>query len=246
MSTFGQRLRAARLEAGMTLQEVADAVGVKNSTVCRYEQDEIRNRKAPVVKAFAEVLSIRVSDLEACGTKSAKEVCTAQVLSENLKQLLKDTGKTMSNVSKDLGISFTTISDWVNGRKYPRPENLDRLSGYFGVPVTWLISLEEPAAYQTDDPEEPAEPRDPTGVSPLGKRIMYRREWLRMSQSELALMTGLPNRESVAKIESGKNQIPVDKVRAFADALKVPVHELIDCNDAEWATFCKVWKLLNE
>lgn len=168
------------------------------------------------------------------------------------------TGQRIKARREELGISVDWLAEQIGRRRstvyrYENSEVADipskvfqKIADCLETTPSSLLGWYDTPVVRTDGSEEPAEPRDPTGVSPLGKRIMYRREWLRMSQSELALITGLPDRESVAKIESGKNQIPVDKVRAFADALKVPVHELIDCNDAEWATFCKVWKLLNE
>lgn len=72
------------------------------------------------------------------------ESWTKESLSVSLKRLLKESGHTMADMSRTLGISFTTISDWVNGRKYPRPENLDRLANYFGVTTSMLLNLDDP------------------------------------------------------------------------------------------------------
>jgi len=68
-------------------------------------------------------------------------------LSSQLKRLLADNDRTMADLSRTLGISFTTISDWVNGRKYPRPENLERLANYFGVTTAQLLNLGDPDAH---------------------------------------------------------------------------------------------------
>ena len=53
-----RRIKEARAKAGMSLQEVADRVGVKNSTISRYENGQIKKMKLPVVQAIAEALHV--------------------------------------------------------------------------------------------------------------------------------------------------------------------------------------------
>lgn len=80
------------------------------------------------------------------GNKAA-ESWTKESLSASLKRLLKENDRTMADVSRALGISFPTISDWVNGRKYPRPKNIELLASYFGVPTSVLLNLEDPTTH---------------------------------------------------------------------------------------------------
>lgn len=56
-------------------------------------------------------------------------------------------------------------------------------------------------------------------MSEIYKRIKARREELNLSQDELAKRMGYKSRSSIAKIESGENDIPQSKVEAFAKAL---------------------------
>lgn len=58
---IGQRIRARRRELGMTLQEVADEVGVQNSTILRYEKGVIQKIKLPVIEAIASALHVNPS-----------------------------------------------------------------------------------------------------------------------------------------------------------------------------------------
>lgn len=55
---IAQRIQQARSEAGMTLQQIATAIGVTKSTVQRYEQGRIENVKQPVIEAMARVLEV--------------------------------------------------------------------------------------------------------------------------------------------------------------------------------------------
>lgn len=56
-------------------------------------------------------------------------------------------------------------------------------------------------------------------MNPLYKNIRNRRIELGMSQEELAQKMGYTSRSTIAKIESGKNDIPQSKIQAFAAAL---------------------------
>jgi transcriptional regulator with XRE-family HTH domain len=47
--------------------------------------------------------------------------------------------KTRRDVCDDLGFSYYTFSDWVNGKKYPRMDKVEMLAKYFGVLKSDLI-----------------------------------------------------------------------------------------------------------
>ena len=55
----------------------------------------------------------------------------------------------------------------------------------------------------------------------LYDRIRARREELNMSQEELAKRLGYKSRSTIAKIESGENDITQSKIVAFAKALGI-------------------------
>ena len=53
--------------------------------------------------------------------------------------LLKQTGKTSYQVSKDTGIGQNTLSDWKSGRSKPKVDKLQKLATYFRVPVNYFL-----------------------------------------------------------------------------------------------------------
>ena len=62
----------------------------------------------------------------------------------------------------------------------------------------------------------------------FGENIRRLRMALNMSQDELAELCGYTDRSSIAKIESGKADIPQKKIKLFADALKVSPSVLLN------------------
>ena len=59
-------------------------------------------------------------------------------------------------------------------------------------------------------------------------RIRNRRKELKMTQDELAKLTGYNDRSSIAKIEAKKTDLSQSKIIAFAEALKVSTSYLMD------------------
>lgn len=59
--TTGDRIRKARLQAGMTQKELADKVGVKFSAIHKYETGMVKNLKRETIAALAEALNVKPS-----------------------------------------------------------------------------------------------------------------------------------------------------------------------------------------
>lgn len=66
-----------------------------------------------------------------CGNKD--------VLSKNLKKYILKSGKDRKRVAEDLGFPYSTLTDWINGKKYPRIDNVEKLAIYFNVSKSDLI-----------------------------------------------------------------------------------------------------------
>ena len=67
----------------------------------------------------------------------------------------------------------------------------------------------------------------------LYKNIRDKRIALGMSQDDLAKRTGYTSRSSIAKIESGKVDLPQTKIKLFADALSTTPAELMGWDDTK-------------
>ena len=61
------------------------------------------------------------------------------IFSKNLQKLMDSKGVSRKDIANYLGISYFTVSDWVNGKKYPRMDKVELLARYFGVLKSDLI-----------------------------------------------------------------------------------------------------------
>lgn len=64
------------------------------------------------------------------------------IFSKNLQKLMADKNVSRKDIANYLGISYFTVSDWVNGKKYPRMDKVELLARYFGVLKSDLIEAE--------------------------------------------------------------------------------------------------------
>lgn len=72
----------------------------------------------------------------------------ARLIAKNLKRIAYESGKTQSDIAKDLRISKQTVSSWFRGERTPRMEKIDLLCHYFNCRRSDI--MEE----RTDDHEQ--------------------------------------------------------------------------------------------
>lgn len=72
------------------------------------------------------------------------------VFANNLKKQMELKGASRKDLSEALGISYFTITAWVNGTKYPRMDKVEMLANYFGIQKSDLIEDQQ----EKDTPDE--------------------------------------------------------------------------------------------
>lgn len=70
----------------------------------------------------------------------------------NLRRMMEIQGRTRRDISSALGVSYTSVMDWCNGKKIPRMEKIDALAKYLNCSKMDL--LEEPASTSTEVSQE--------------------------------------------------------------------------------------------
>lgn len=62
-----------------------------------------------------------------------------KTMSKNLKKYLKLYNVSRMQLSESLGISYSTVSDWINGNAYPRIDKIEMMANYFGINKSDLV-----------------------------------------------------------------------------------------------------------
>lgn len=88
---IGQKIKKARLEKGLTQQELGDIVGVQKSAIAKYESGRVVNIKRNTLQKIAKALSIRPSELVfAESPRDAAELHVRIITDFELMEALKD------------------------------------------------------------------------------------------------------------------------------------------------------------
>ncbi|HHY53374.1 MAG TPA: helix-turn-helix transcriptional regulator [Clostridiales bacterium] len=56
-----------------------------------------------------------------------------EIFAQNLRELLRRTGRTQADLVRELELRQSTVSDWMSGKKYPRVDKIQLLADYLGV-----------------------------------------------------------------------------------------------------------------
>lgn len=88
---IGQKIRKARLERGLTQQELGDIVGVQKSAIAKYESGRVVNIKRSTLQKITKALSMRPSELIFAETpRDAAELHVRIITDFELMEAIKD------------------------------------------------------------------------------------------------------------------------------------------------------------
>lgn len=76
-----------------------------------------------------------------------------EIMAKNIKRYMESHGVDRNKICADLGIKYTTFSDWINAKTYPRIDKIELIANYFGVSKSDLVedlNTPSPAGYYAD------------------------------------------------------------------------------------------------
>jgi repressor LexA len=62
-----------------------------------------------------------------------------ETMSKNLKYYIERSGKDRKTLAAIWGFPYSTVTDWINGNKYPRIDRIEVMADYFGIQKSDLI-----------------------------------------------------------------------------------------------------------
>lgn len=66
-----------------------------------------------------------------------------EIIAKNIKYYMDLHGKHRKDVCNDLGFVYSTFSDWLNGKKYPRIDKIEMLARYFNISKADLVERKD-------------------------------------------------------------------------------------------------------
>ena len=153
------RLRKRRLEWGVTQLELAERLGVSESTVSAWEA----GRTLPKYSRLKLINGWFAEEIPA----DRNRPFDIGDLAEGIRNARLERGMTLTELGRHLKVDRTTLAQWERGSNIPKRSNLPSLSKWFAEDV-------------------PVKEREMARYEELGRRIRGTRQELGMSSRELA------------------------------------------------------------
>ncbi len=68
------------------------------------------------------------------------QINAREIFHKNMKRLMRENDVDQTQIVNTLGVTASTVSDWVNGKKYPRVDAMQRLVDFFGCSLSDLTT----------------------------------------------------------------------------------------------------------
>ena len=62
-----------------------------------------------------------------------------KIMAANITYYMDRKGITRTQLCDDLGFTYSTVSEWINARKYPRIDKIELMANYFGITKADLV-----------------------------------------------------------------------------------------------------------
>ena len=127
---------------------------------------------------------------------------------EIFEQLLQEYGLSAYKVSKETGITQSTLSDWKRGRSTPKTENMKKIADYFGVTVDYLMTGKE-------EPKEKAPELTARDERDIAKDLNSIMEKLRNGEDGPASFEGTDIPEDDLELFAGQIELMLRRLKAI-------------------------------
>ena len=79
------------------------------------------------------------------------DIGNKDIMAENLKYYIERSGKDRRELAEAWGFPYSTVSDWINAKKYPRIDRIEIMADYFGIAKSDLIEKRAEAHRSRED-----------------------------------------------------------------------------------------------
>lgn len=124
----GKRIRERRKELNISVDELAKRLNKNRTTVYRYEKGDIENLPIDILDPLAKALDTTPAYLMGWDLRSSNDAAT---IGELLKLMRTQRNMTVSEYSKEVGVSADDLRKYESGEKYIPLSVINTISEYY-------------------------------------------------------------------------------------------------------------------
>lgn len=107
-----------------------------------------------------------------------KDLGNKAIMSKNINRLMRERNASAKEISKSLGVPYTTFLSWKKGENYPRIDKIEAMASLFGVMKSDLIE---------DKSVEQEKPAENDGLTSSQRKLIDFAKGLSEDQAEKVL-----------------------------------------------------------
>lgn len=73
-----------------------------------------------------------------------------KVMGRNIQRYMDKLRIERKELAKAIGVPYSSLTDWINGKTYPRIDKIEKLANYFGVSKSDLVEERSDGSYYLD------------------------------------------------------------------------------------------------
>lgn len=206
---IGQRIAAARKNAGIAQFELAEIANIRYNTIARIENGTLEPR-LDLLEQIADILQVPLSVL-LFGDETIDINITSRTLGWRIRMLRKESRMTQPELAQKAGISLTMLRQWELHPANPTISALKKIAEVFHISLKKLLT-------DTSKNKQPS--------INIGAKIAYARERAKLSQNDLAKKLNVTS-AVIGKWETNRIYPKFNILEQIANALGISVLSLI-------------------
>ena len=144
---FSEKLKSARIAAGLTQQELAKAVGLKGKQGVNNWESGFSEPNIEKLNLLAKVLNVSIDSLTSDSSlETSPPSAQAAIFAQRITFLRKSKNMSLKQLGDAVGKTNQVISLFEKGKSLPSFEVLCKLADALDVSLDWLTG-------RTDDPD---------------------------------------------------------------------------------------------
>ena len=139
LSKFAENLLALMEEHNINAPALAKIINVHRTSITRY----LRGERLPNYEDFVAIIEyfnvsadVLLGRIDYCDATTFHPI---QPFGTILQQAMNDVDVSQYRIQKDLHFSSATTSSWINNKKLPAIDRIDKLADYLDVSVDYLL-----------------------------------------------------------------------------------------------------------
>lgn len=136
------QLKALRKKHKMTQKQLANALGIDNSSVCKYETGDVLPSHDILIK-MAELFNVSTDYILDRSGRVQDEDEVAATFADRLKALRCKSGISQFELAKQLNMSQQAVAQWEAGKSEPSIEMLVNLAEFFHTTTDFLTGVND-------------------------------------------------------------------------------------------------------